>query len=396
LPAGQFRRLAVAIDATNLIHTNVYVNTRKIGIKKRFFMAFCITIILIGGGLALLSNARLNTPTHAAPGLPNSDLSVVGSPSLPASTVDSIFARLGSPLVGTGALVEQTSRQTNIDDAFALAVWWTETNDGAAGVGLADRNPGSVRGSVGYPSAYDGYTIYPSYAAAIVYWFHMLKNRYVGRGLNTVYAISHPYVGTSSSYLWAGKVVALMLRYRGEAPPTVTPDPTALAQSRHIARFAASGAAGKITAQHAVSVLAQKQSSALSTTTTWLIAVLALLLALAIALCVQVLPTGSPTRDGVAPRFAFQSPISRLPSRSLDAPHTDALGAQFATPRATPGTTPLTTPTTGRLRRTLLLPALPTSDLPAQDRTTSTGVRTTGLLTRYRNTVPVHQSESGL
>src|SRR5713226_9953384 len=112
------------------------------GIKKRFFMAFCITIILIGGGLALLSNA----PTHAAPGLPNSDLSVVGSPSLPASSVDSIFTRLGSPMVGTGALVEQTSRQTNIDDAFALAVWWTETNDGAAGVGLADRNPGSVRG----------------------------------------------------------------------------------------------------------------------------------------------------------------------------------------------------------------------------------------------------------
>src|SRR5258708_19326536 len=41
------------------------------------------------------------------------------------------------------------SRQYQIDDAFALSVWWTETNDGAAGVGLADRNPGSVRGSVG-------------------------------------------------------------------------------------------------------------------------------------------------------------------------------------------------------------------------------------------------------
>ena len=81
------------------------------------------------------------------------------------------------------------------------------------------RNPGSVRGSVGYPSAYDGYTIYPSYSAAIVYWFNMLKNVYVNQGLSTVYLISHPYVGTSSSPLWAGKVVALMLKYRGEAPP---------------------------------------------------------------------------------------------------------------------------------------------------------------------------------
>ena len=86
-------------------------------------------------------------------------------------------------MAGTGKLVEQTSRQTNIDDAFALAVWWTETNDGAAGVGLADRNPGSVRGSAGYPSAFDGYTIYPSYSAAVGYWFKMIRNNYVNRGL---------------------------------------------------------------------------------------------------------------------------------------------------------------------------------------------------------------------
>ncbi len=157
--------------------------------------------------------------------MPDGDLSVVGKPSLPAATVDAILKDLRSPMSGTGQIVAQASQQTNIDDAFALAVWWTETNDGAAGVGLADRNPGSVRGSVGYPSAYDGYTIYPSYSAAIVYWFNMLKNMYVNRGLNTVYLISHPYVGTSSSPLWAGKVVALMLKYRGEAPssPIVVP-----------------------------------------------------------------------------------------------------------------------------------------------------------------------------
>ena len=76
-----------------------------------------------------------------------------------------------------------------------------------------------MRGSVGYPSAFDGYTIYPSYSAAIVYWFNMLKNLYVNRGLSTVYLISHPYVGTSSSPLWAGKVETLMLKYHGEAPP---------------------------------------------------------------------------------------------------------------------------------------------------------------------------------
>jgi hypothetical protein len=382
------------------------------GIKKRFFIAFCLAIILIGGGLALLSGARQNAPTYAARNLPDSDLSVVGPPTLPASTVDSIFARLGSPMVGAGALVELTSRQTNIDDAFALAVWWTETNDGAAGVGLADRNPGSVRGSIGYPSAYDGYTIYPSYAAAVVYWYHMLKNIYTGRGLSTVYAISHPYVGTSTSYLWAGKVVALMLRYRGEAPPPTpspTVDPNVLARDRRNIGPVNTGttgttstqppASGLKAAQHAALPFqqqTQKQSSVLSATATWLIAIFALLLALAIALCVQLLSSGlrigtrSKMFDNVPAEKpfttlasygayhppTFQAPVYRLPSHSLNEPQTDALvGARFIAPA----------PTTGVLRRTRLMPEQLTSDLP-EEVTVPTGARPTGLLARYGNT----------
>src|SRR3984893_285990 len=197
------------------------------GIKTRFFIAFCMVIVLLGSGFALLSNTRLRQPAYAEHNLPDSDLSVAGPPSLPAATVNSIFARLGSPMVGTGTLVEQASRQANIDDAFALGVWWTETNDGAAGVGLADRNPGSVRGSVGYPSAFDGYTIYPSYTAAIQYWFKMIRNNYViGRGLSTVYTIARPYVGTTSYPLWAGKVINLMFNYRGIATPPSSVTPT--------------------------------------------------------------------------------------------------------------------------------------------------------------------------
>lgn len=156
---------------------------------------------------------------------------VIGPPSLPAATVDSIFARMGSPMADTGKVVEQAARATNIDDAFALGVWWTETNDGEAGVGLADRNPGSVRGSYGYPSAYDGYTVYPSYAAAIIDWFNVLKSRYVSQGLTSAYSICYPYVGTASSLQWAYKVVNLMISYRDEAPPptpivTPTVNPT--------------------------------------------------------------------------------------------------------------------------------------------------------------------------
>src|SRR6266704_2269918 len=161
----------------------------------RLFQLFMLStvIILIGGGVALLwtnqQGHHNGQPAGAAEAA--GDVSVIGPPTISARTVDAIFARLGSPMVGTGKVVEQASRQTNVDDAFALGVWWTETNDGAAGVGSADRNPGSVRDSPEYSSAFDGYTIYQSYAAAIVDWFNLLRNRYVNRGLSTVYAIAY-------------------------------------------------------------------------------------------------------------------------------------------------------------------------------------------------------------
>lgn len=191
--------------------------------RSALFIAISTLIVLIGGSVTMVWQFNQAQSSQAA------STSIVGPPSLPATTVDSILRRMGSPMAGTGKVIEQASRKTNIDDAFALGVWWTETNDGEAGVGLADRNPGSVRGSPGYPAAFDGYTIYPSYAAAVTDWFNILRNRYVSQGLTSVYAICHPYVGTSTANLWAAKVVNLMIRYQGEAPPpapTVAVTPT--------------------------------------------------------------------------------------------------------------------------------------------------------------------------
>ncbi|HWZ18579.1 MAG TPA: hypothetical protein VNW73_07260 [Ktedonobacteraceae bacterium] len=262
---------------------------------------WCLLVVFITIAVGLIYNVQyaqfISSVKAASQALPSGDLSVVGKPTLPAATVDAILKDLGSPMSGTGQVVEQASQKTNIDDAFALAVWWTETNDGAAGVGLADQNPGSVRGSVGYPSAYDGYTIYPSFSAAIVYWFHMLKNMYVNQGLSTVYLISHPYVGTSSSPLWAGKVVALMLKYRGEAPPapivvphgkrviepsiyvSVTPIP--VVQKRQVQIRV-----NKTLKNNTSSIIQQGNTSPKTSTTTYAIVFFTLLLALAIVACV--------------------------------------------------------------------------------------------------------------
>jgi hypothetical protein len=174
-------------------------------------------VVLVGGLLILVWQEQHRSIGHAA------DDNVVGSPSLPAATVDAIFSSLGSPMAGTGQVVETASRNTNIDDAFALAVWWAETNDGMAGVGLGYRNPGGVQASPNYPS--NGYTSYPSYAEAVTDWFSIVQSRYINQGLTSVYTICYPYVGTSGALNWANKVMNSMTSYRASAPPPPTPTP---------------------------------------------------------------------------------------------------------------------------------------------------------------------------
>ena len=339
-------------------------------------------------GLLLLQNIG-TPPARADSKAVVEDLGVVGQPSLPAATVDAILKSLGSPMDGTGQVVVQASKQANIDNAFALAVWWTETNDGAAGVGLADRNPGGVRGSVGYPSAFDGYTIYPSYPAAISYWFNLIRNRYVNRGLSTVYAISYPYVGTSSSYLWAGKVVALMLRYRGEAPPpaapTVAPSPTISPSMLPHHKKVIDAALYAYPHQGQKDTTTKRSSSEVqqaSASPDYFIAVFALLLALAIV--VWSLRLGK--------RQSIQD--LRVHIQNLEAPDTDALDAGALNLAAIINTDtlphlpsgdllPLGSRTNFPVRRTICLPSVPLTAAPG---TGTAGSRPAGLLSRYGGT----------
>jgi hypothetical protein len=261
-------------DKSNFIGaTKVYHNKLiQVGVTSIFFA-------MVVGLFLRTTGAQNSIPVKAAlQSIPAGDLSVVGQPSLPAATVDAILKSLGSPMSGLGKVVGQASQKTNIDDAFALAVWWTETNDGAAGVGLADRNPGSVRGSVGYPSAFDGYTIY---------------------------SISHPYVGTSSSPLWAGKVVALMLKYRGEAPPVPTvvqhgkgvTQPTIHVQATSTPLvYEAHSQAGKVLIKRTSNVAKQVSlpSPVLPAANEYAVIIFALLLALAIVVGVFLLDKRRP------------------------------------------------------------------------------------------------------
>ena len=400
---------------------------------RRLFSVLRLSLLLclLAGAIALLLQINSSQGSHANVALPGSDpASVVGQPTLPAATVDAIFASVGSPMVGTGKVVEQAARQANIDDAFALGVWWVETNDGAAGVGSADRNPGSVKASGGYPVAFDGYTIYPSYSAAILDWFNVLKVRYISRGLTTVYAISYPYVGTSSSPLWAGKVVAYMQRYRAEAPP---PTPTPLPRPLHLASQnlpqksklvdqtqEAGPSAVAPAAPTRQPPAASAAPSTLSPAIRDAILLLGLLIALALVLYALALDSKLPLpalfRSRQAVRSAvtteslhFPSTLTSLPP--LPSTGLPALNSGEEMPRLlapTPAVVNAALPATGALRRVTLRPALaseprttgllsrassfPTPDTgsDAELEPVPVSVSGMGLLSRYRST---HQRE---
>ncbi|EFH87793.1 glucosaminidase domain-containing protein [Ktedonobacter racemifer] len=188
--------------------------------KRSYAVLLCsVLLIVMGGTVTLLWQIQQGTATRAA------GANVIGPPSLPAAYIDQVFAQNGSRMVGTGQLIENESRLTNIDDAFALGVFSAETSYGMAGVGINCLNPGSISG----PGC-GSFKSYPSYSAAIIDWFTIIKNNYVlGRGLTTVYAISGPYVGTSGAGTWAAKVVNSMTRYQAQTappPPPVTSTPT--------------------------------------------------------------------------------------------------------------------------------------------------------------------------
>jgi hypothetical protein len=233
-------------------------------------------VVLLGGLLTLCWQEQQRQISHAAGDV------VVGPPSVPATAVDALFTRLGSPMVGTGRVVEEASRKTNIDDAFALAVWWAETNDGMAGVGRGYHNPGGVQASPNYPR--NGYTIYPSYAAAVTDWFNIVQSRYINRGLTSVYTIAYPYVGTSGAPTWANKVMNYMTSYRALSPPptptpvvTQTPVPTPAVVVKPETSVRASIASLKKADQRQVA------SSSNATSTQWLLGGLGLLTTLLLA-----------------------------------------------------------------------------------------------------------------
>ncbi len=141
-----------------------------------------------------------SSPSSVAP-TTGGGMSVLGGPTLSAAFVDAVLAAHHSPAVGTGQVLYELSKQYGIDDAFALAFFWHESNFGVNGEAAMTHSLGNLRcldGATCIDSDRGGYAAFPDWVTGFAAWYALIAGPlYVGDGLTTVQAIIPRYAPTA-------------------------------------------------------------------------------------------------------------------------------------------------------------------------------------------------------
>ena len=130
---------------------------------------------------------------------PLSPSSVVGRPSLSAHFIDAVLAAYHSPAVGLGQAMVADSLHFGIDDVYALAFFWHESQFGRLGVAAVTHSVGNIVCTVGYSSCVGRFRSYASWQASCLDWFRLIASVYVPRGLTTVQRIVSVYAPASEN-----------------------------------------------------------------------------------------------------------------------------------------------------------------------------------------------------
>jgi hypothetical protein len=129
------------------------------------------------------------------------DMSVLGGPSLSADFVDQVLSAHESPAAGTGEVLYSLSQQYGIDDAFALAFFWHESNFGRSGEAARTHSLGNLRcfeGAVCIDQDRGGYASFPDWSAGYTAWYALIAgSTYIGAGRTTVQSIIPVYAPTA-------------------------------------------------------------------------------------------------------------------------------------------------------------------------------------------------------
>ncbi len=188
------------------------------------FVCFLLGLAAVFGtgavkGIGIPSGANL-----LQSGPPPAGNSVVGSPTIAADFINQMLGKYGSPAAGTGADLYNLGVQYNVDSAFALAIFWNESNFGRAGTAQSTHSLGNLRCIDGYVCQ-GGYAAFGSWQEGYTAFYKLISGPYyVGSGLTTPEAIIPKYApsgdgNSPSHYIYVvDSAVSLWRSGKAEVP----------------------------------------------------------------------------------------------------------------------------------------------------------------------------------
>ena len=124
-------------------------------------------------------------PAHPSPAV----YTVTGKPSLRATLVNHVLARVHSQASGTGESLSDLAVQYHLDDAFALAFFQRERGFGTTGIARVTHSLGTIRYRLGY-QCINGYQAYQTWSQGFDDWYPLIEDGYV-QGHVTITRVGH-------------------------------------------------------------------------------------------------------------------------------------------------------------------------------------------------------------
>jgi len=194
------------------------------GIMLGLFTIFLLGLALVFGS-GMVKSVVPSAANLLQSGPPATGSSIVGSPTVSAQFIDQMLCKYGSSSVcGTGADLYSLGQQYNIDSAFALAIFWNESNFGRAGTAQSTHSLGNLRCIDGY-ACQGGYAAFNSWQDGYRAFYKLISGPYyVGSGLTTPEAIMPKYApsgdgNSPSHYIYVvNSAVSLWRSGKAEVP----------------------------------------------------------------------------------------------------------------------------------------------------------------------------------
>jgi hypothetical protein len=173
--------------------------------------------------LSQVSSPHGNVSKSVSPvinvGQSNGQHAIQGKPSISAVFIDQTLCAAKSPACGTGKSLYSYGVQYGIDDAYALAFFWHESNFGKYGIAAVNKGLGNIRCTQGY-RCINGFRAYQSWSAGYQDWYALISWYVTDLHKTTVETIVPTYAPPADhndTPAYVSAVVASVTTWRKEA-----------------------------------------------------------------------------------------------------------------------------------------------------------------------------------